>query len=403
MPWIYRMLLLISPWILLVYLYIGFRLNSSISTLLPRSKKWTFYFIITLTLFMNSYPLIIFTYHLFGLVPQFLTRNTTLNWSDYLIVFPYWWGLIVVIETLPYLLTLDLIYLTLKFVKSFHHLNFRKWLAYSRLVIVLFIAIYVGFKIYYDTYRIQRSEHNISFSELPESLQGFNINLLADIQIDRFTQEKKINGLLPVVNQRNPDLLFFAGDLVTNGEDYIKQGLDLLCGMKANFGRIACMGDHDFWSNPRAISNGLLNCGWNFMENSHDIINYKGYKILVTGITNIYSRKYTTAELYQLLEKKPEADFNILLVHQPSPEIIYSASDNGYQLLLAGHTHGGQIRFHPFGFELTPSMFETPYYSGIYQYHNLTIVVTNGIGLTFAPIRYHAPAEATVINLYHKD
>ena len=70
------------------------------------------------------------------------------------------------------------------------------------------------------------------------------------------------------------------------------------------------------------------------------------------------------------------------------------------QLLLAGHTHGGAIAFGiPGLFLLAPSNFETRYVSGAYQVGHMTVSVTNGLGFTLAPIRYHAPAEIVVVTL----
>jgi hypothetical protein len=89
----------------------------------------------------------------------------------------------------------------------------------------------------------------------------------------------------------------------------------------------------------------------------------------------------------------------ILLSHQPAEHVVEQAASHGYDLILAGHTHGGQIVLHPLGIPFTPSMRETKFYSGVYRLGESTVVVTNGVGLTLAPIRYHAPAEITSIVL----
>lgn len=161
---------------------------------------------------------------------------------------------------------------------------------------------------------------------------------------------------------------------------------------------MACMGDHDFWANPVKISNGLDQCGWNFLENEHHLIEHKGKKILITGITYIYSRRITPAHLRELLESAPAADLKILLVHQPASMVMKAAQEFGYDLLLAGHTHGGQVVFKPFGIPLTPSRLENKFYSGYGEYKDMPVIVTNGVGLTLAPIRYQAPAEVVKID-----
>ena len=143
----------------------------------------------------------------------------------------------------------------------------------------------------------------------------------------------------------------------------------------------------------------MSSCGWSFLKNSHKLVNWKEHSILVTGITEIYSRKISPKELSKILEGAPPADLKILLLHQPSPLLIEEAVKKDYHLVLAGHTHGGQIQFKPFGITITTSMLETPYYSGIYQRDKTFIGVTNGIGLTLAPVRYHASAEINVLTL----
>jgi predicted MPP superfamily phosphohydrolase len=187
--------------------------------------------------------------------------------------------------------------------------------------------------------------------------------------------------------------------MVTWGLDYVDESTKAMCAMSGSVASISVMGDHDYWSAPEAIAKGLRQCGWIFLENEHDVVDYKGTRILVTGLTHVYSQRLNASRLDSILAQAPTADFKILLVHQPAKWLIEAAARRGYNLVLAGHTHGGQIVVHPLGVAFTPSMLETPYYSGEYRLGTLNVVVTNGIGLTLAPVRYGAPAEVTTIVL----
>ena len=402
MPWAFRMLLVIFPWVLLAYIYTGYRLYTSFGQFSSLSKKWILIIISCFILYLNSYPIIVLILNLSGKSPEILMSAPRLAWTDYVFVFPYWWGLVLTVETLPYFIGIDIILLLTLFLKKLNRQILKQILAYSRISLMAGIFVYSGIRIYHDTYFVKRSEHYIYLKDLPESLDGLSITLLGDIQVDRYTQQTKIDKLLDAVNQKPTDILLFAGDLVTYGQRYINQGLDLMCHLSAEQARIACLGDHDYWANPTKIGQGFTRCGWDFLMNSHQIINFNNKRILITGLTNIYSKRLSGSVLKSLLQNGPDADLKLLLVHQPSPEIIEAAARYGYDIVFAGHTHGGQIRFHPFGIEITPSMFETPFYSGIYVYKNLKVVVTNGVGLTFAPIRYAAPAEVTVVYLNKK-
>jgi predicted MPP superfamily phosphohydrolase len=206
---------------------------------------------------------------------------------------------------------------------------------------------------------------------------------------------KKIKSL-------SPDILFFAGDLVTRGTSFIDEGVDVLCTTKARLARIACVGDHDIWSNAGKIADGLQKCGWGFLDNGHQVVSYKGAKILVTGVSYVYSKRISPPELQNLLETAPVADVKIILVHQPSKLVIKTAAKYGYHLLLAGHTHGGQIILKPFGITITPTQFENDLYSGIAEENQMKILITEGIGVSIIPLRYRAQGEIVQFKLINE-
>ncbi|RMG67664.1 MAG: hypothetical protein D6715_04215, partial [Calditrichaeota bacterium] len=172
-----------------------------------------------------------------------------------------------------------------------------------------------------------------------------------------------------------------------------------MCALPAGLGRVACLGDHDVWSGPQPIQNGLRDCGWQFLDNQHHLFPYRGGRILVTGLTHVYSRRLSSQEVDALLAKAPEAELKVLLVHQPSPHILQAAARYGYHLVLAGHTHGGQVLFHPFGKTVALSLVENHFFRGRKTIGTTTAVITNGVGLTFVPLRYGARAEVTEITL----
>ncbi len=89
----------------------------------------------------------------------------------------------------------------------------------------------------------------------------------------------------------------------------------------------------------------------------------------------------------------------ILASHQATGKVIDQAQKAGYNLLLAGHTHGGQLRV-PFMFmTFSAAEMDTPYLSGLYRFDNLLMNVDHGLGFTLAPVRYNAPPTISVIDL----
>jgi predicted MPP superfamily phosphohydrolase len=402
LPWHLRMIITIFLMVILVYVYAGFRFSAAIgrsfSVSVRSARIATFAFIFLL----NLLPILILLYSGMGNIRDFFTFRDQLHWQDYVFLYPFWLGLIVLIEMVPYYLLIDIANLAIRIFKPSYLLPWLEWGSILKIILTVAIAGYVGIKACLDTNQIAVKQYAIPVENLPADFQNLNLVLFGDVQVDRYTQNDKLKKLESQLNETNADIFLFAGDLVTYGEDFIREGLNLLCRLKATTANISCLGDHDYWSNSQKISSGLRECGWDFLENQHRLISWNNHKILVTGIVYIYSRKISNERLDSLLASALDADLKILLVHQPARRVIDAAREHGYDLVLAGHTHGGQIVFRPLSFHLTPSMFENPHYSGYEDEDGIGVVITNGIGLTLAPLRYNSPAEISKIRLVNK-
>jgi predicted MPP superfamily phosphohydrolase len=402
MPWAIRTLLIISGFALPLYIYIALRSASSFGLLRPGSKRRARKVALLTVAWLYCFPVLILVLHLFGQTANRLELGNAGTISDYLFFYPQWISLIIVLELIAPFLLLDIAGLLGRFFPA----RFQKWrrvLAYARLVLAALAIVYVPLRVLVDTTHVQDSVVEVPLKDLPGELEDFRITLVGDIQVDRHTGEPKIDQVHRIVHARRPEVLLSSGDVVTGGTDYLDAAEKAMCGMKGSLASLAVMGDHDHWSAPEAIRDFQERCGWVFLDNEHRVLFWKGRRVLITGLTHIYSRKLNESRLAGILDRAPEADVRILLVHQPAEWLIRLASERGYNIVIAGHTHGGQIVFHPLGFPLTPSMRETRYYSGVYKMGSTAIVVTDGVGLTLAPVRYHAPAEVTTIVLRHEE
>jgi predicted MPP superfamily phosphohydrolase len=255
-------------------------------------------------------------------------------------------------------------------------------------------------RVYSDTLRLRTRETELRVADLPAELDGFRIVQIADLQADGRTKGDKLQAYVDRVNQLKPDLILFAGDLVTSGTDYVETGAEAMGKMESRYGIYACLGDHDFFSNRQMVAASLQKNGVTVLDNVAAIVPVGPSFISIAGITNVYARPRPTPDALEAIEQqRPDAPVDIFLTHQPSPAIVDYATAKGYDLFVAGHTHGGQIVFPLPGFLLTGSSFETRYVTGFYDVGRMLASITNGLGLTLAPIRYHAPAEVTLILL----
>jgi predicted MPP superfamily phosphohydrolase len=304
----------------------------------------------------------------FSEISQHLQKANLL--SDLLVTYPFWIGVILGFELATAYLLLDLARLA-----SFSLYKKRKvkWLkVHHSLVLILFgaAAVYACARVYNDTFTLRVTTGELIVEGMPPELDGFRIVQIADMQ-----------------------------DMVTSGTDYIDLGAKKLGEMRATNGVYACLGDHDHFSDKNLVVASLRRNGISVVDNDTVTVSVGSANVSLTGITNVYRTRPPMEQLNALEKKRSPEAVNILLTHQPSPWLVDFAARNKYDLFLAGHTHGGQIAFPLPGLLVAPASLESSYVSGYYKSHRMHISVTNGLGLTLAPIRYHAPAEVTLLVL----
>ncbi|MBI3587330.1 MAG: metallophosphoesterase [Ignavibacteriales bacterium] len=250
-----------------------------------------------------------------------------------------------------------------------------------------------------DTWTVRVVEREIKLPSDFSSLDGVRIAQISDVQGDGRTTERMLENYVNRVNALQPDFIFFAGDVVTGGERYIESTTNVLGTLKAKFGTIAAVGDHDFFSNKAKVVDGLQRNGILVVEDSTIYFTVSASQLAITGITYTY-RERPSAEQLDNATDGSHAAYRILLTHQPAMPLVAYAAEKHYNLFVAGHTHGGGIAFGVPGlFLFAPASIETRYLSGLYTVGGMIVSVTNGLGFTLAPIRFHAPAEITILKL----
>ncbi len=274
---------------------------------------------------------------------------------------------------------------------------------------MIFFAVYVPIRIVYDYRNVSVRIVEYKKDDLSEALNNFKIALIADIQADKYTDDKRLQNYVDKVNSTNPDLVLIAGDLITSTPDFIDKSASYVGKIKSKYGVYSCVGDHDNWAyredNPRSIKEitaALAKHGIEMINNSKRKIEVDSSEICITFITNTYVETISSKLLDSLTYNDNHCDLKIFLTHQPRNYLIDKAIEKNYDLFFAGHTHGGQITLmFPFVY-ITPTMFETSFIRGDFHFGNLLMIVNRGLGMSLAPIRYNSTPEVTVIVLKTK-
>jgi len=393
--------------IILVETYIVKRLSKTIRFVFNISNINRFNKIRRLLLFfLNLYPIIIISLiiiFLFSGNKEF--RNPANFLFDWLIVYPFWVSLIVLLQSAVLVFLLDIIFFFVKFL-PFSKRQIREAKYKLILIIFAFFLLYVPARIVYDYNTIKVTHVVFTKDNLPNSLKNFKIALIADVQADYFTDTNRLEKYIHKVQNEKPNLILIAGDMITSSPNYIKLAGKELGKLSAPKGVFACVGDHDNWAyrsdmsrSLREVKASLLHNGIPMLDNQNVIIPVDSAKILLSAITNTYVEQVPDNVLDSLTNFTGKADLKIFLVHQPRERLANIAERTGYDLYLCGHTHGGQIvMLFPFA-NIMVSRLESRFTSGEYFINKMMLYVNRGLGMSIAPVRYNATPEITIIKL----
>lgn len=274
---------------------------------------------------------------------------------------------------------------------------FKKTLRFIWFVIkvVISIQIFCIAIFYYATkiepHWVQVKEQPIYISNLPSSFEGFRIVQLSDLHGIAFPNRQLVNW----VNELNPDIVAITGDVFDTGEkmplDYINTVFD---GIKSKYGVFFVMGNNDLYLGEDNVKEKMASLGITTLLNEKVTVGSGRQSLEIVGVKDPYSER---ADLSESL-KGSKAPVKILLAH--TPEIINEASAAKVDLVLVGHTHGGQINI-PFIPRLVTNVrkgFEQ-YLSGLYRVGDSQMYVNRGLGMNDVYMRFFARPEITVFTL----
>lgn len=233
-------------------------------------------------------------------------------------------------------------------------------------------------------------EHvKIHLKRLPKDFDRFKIVHLSDLHHSPFTKIDYIEKVIDISNQLRPDMFILTGDYVSHEVEYITPLAKALSHLKAHYGTYACLGNHDHWTDAELITKELQKSGIKLLINEGFYFSLNDSRIWLCGVDDYMVGK---AHLKAALKGSKEEDFKLLLSH--NPQILRFAAYHGVNLMLSGHTHGGQIRLKTER-KLLPRRLK----SGLYRYRETQVYITRGIGTVVVPMRYQCPPEISLLEL----
>ena len=228
-----------------------------------------------------------------------------------------------------------------------------------------------------DLYDLEVTRHEIFIDDLPMAADGLRIAFITDTHVASFVRRDFYREIVRRVNGFEPDVVLFGGDFVS------------FEGLKATE-RYAVLGNHDYWASANDVQRELGARGVKFLTNESVLL--RG-ALPLAGIDEIYRGKPDAGKAFAGIDAAAPC---IAISHHP--DIIDLVEPRRIDLLLCGHTHGGQIRLPFFGAIVVPSRHEGEFAFGFHRVRNVLMYVSRGIG-AIPPVRVLCRPEVATFTI----
>jgi len=239
-----------------------------------------------------------------------------------------------------------------------------------------------------DVYDIEVTRHDIIIDDLPERADGYRIAFLTDTHVASFMRRAFYREVVAQVQRFDPHLILLGGDFVTWRRHIPLMAELLLTDLRARDGIFAVLGNHDYWAGADQVMAAMMARGVRFLINESVEL-----ALPLIGIDEIYRGDPDVDRAFANVD--PISPCMAISHH---PDIIDLLGGRRIDLLLCGHTHGGQIRFPFFGAVVVPSRHEGEFASGFHRVRNVLMYVSRGIG-AIPPLRILCRPEVAMFTL----
>jgi hypothetical protein len=261
------------------------------------------------------------------------------------------------------------------------------------------LALYSG---EFARHEISIETRDVALAKLPDAFRNYRIAQISDIHFDEYTEPSFVRRVVGEVNRLAPDLVLLTGDYISNtplGQNFAAGAMlrcaevlsELACPQ-----RFAVMGNHDSILGPPLIRAGLATASIPMLFNQHVAIERAGQRLWLAGVADVLTN---VPNLSLAIPASPDGPV-LLLCHEPdyADNVLRHPRGALVDLMLAGHSHGGQVRL-PFVGALHRVYGAQKYIQGPYLLGGMQLYVNRGIGTVGVPFRLNCPPEITLFTL----
>ncbi len=268
------------------------------------------------------------------------------------------------------------------------------------LAILLLLILSCGvWGFFIEPSRLVVHQESIQVDNWPKELSGLRIALIADIHTgEPFIDDNKLRKIVELTSQQNPDLIVLLGDYMSPNSWHSHRvepevTAAAMKNLHAPLGVYAILGNHDWWYNGDKVRRAFEANGLPILENEVAEIKWRDKSFWLVGLADSWTRPQHVSET---IAKVPPGSTVIALTHNPD---VFPRLPESVPLLLAAHTHGGQVNLPLIGTPIVPSRFGRKYTAGHVYENGHHMFVTTGIGTSILPVRFRVTPEIVMLTI----
>jgi hypothetical protein len=269
-------------------------------------------------------------------------------------------------------------------------------------LLVAGVAAHAAWGFTFGQRRIEVTTTRVSLPKLHAELTGLRIAQISDLHIGNRLDRARLDHMVERTNATRADIVVLTGDLFDFDPSHLEEGARSLSGLRARCGVYAILGNHDHYVGTELVAAALARYAPNIRLLRDELVRVPvAEPLYLAGVEDLggpfFERSLHVPAIDALADQRPSDGPVVLLVHHP--EMFSHAARRGFPLVLAGHTHGGQIAL-PVGRRgINLARVMTPLTRGAYQIESSLLYVNRGIGVGGPAVRIHCNREIAVFEL----
>ena len=243
-----------------------------------------------------------------------------------------------------------------------------------------------------EPYKLAVERHAVGLKRLPRQLDGLKVVHLSDIHHGPFTGREQIEHAVEIANSLQPDIVALTGDYISHEREYVRPCAEMLGRLRARRGVYAVLGNHDNWVDAALVTDLFRSEGIRVLKNEGFRFEDHGASFWLAGVDDTM---VGLEDLPLALAGSRGEELKLLLAH--NPVILRRAARAGVDLVLSGHTHGGQVTWR--NERSASGRVRRRILRGLARRGETQIYVTRGLGTVVLPVRYGCLPEVTLLTL----